>query len=105
MFSVIPVICKNCIGFVENPIVGVRVFLTSVIVVVVIAGPTRVVLALVLLVFELTALVSIVTWLFAVVTSWFGFFWVLLCGLLRHSIYLQCIWGFQAIPFQIPFKM
>ena len=36
---------------------------------------------------------------------WFGLFGVLLCGLLRHSVYLQFLLGFQTIQFQLPFKM
>ena len=47
---------------------------------------------------------SIVIWLFAVVTSSFGCFWIL-CGLFRHSIYLQHFWGFEAIQFQLFFKI
>ena len=73
-FSAIPVIRIVCVGIVRNPSAGVRVCLPTVIVFVAIAGTIRVVLGLVFFSFELTALVSVVTWLFAVVASWFGFF-------------------------------
>ena len=75
------------------------------VIVVVFAGTVRVVLGLVFLFFEFTALVSVVTWPFAVVTIWFGFFWIFLCGLLRHSFFMQFIWRFQTIQFQLPSKM
>ena len=39
------------------------------------------------------------------VTGWFGLFRVLLCSLLRHSVYLQFTWGFQTIHFPLHFKM
>ena len=103
-FSVFLIICIVCTAIVRSFIVGVWVCLTT-IVIVVTAGTIRIILALLFLAFELAALVSVVTWLFAVVASWFGFFWVLLCGLLRHSIYLHFIWGFQTIQFQLLFKM
>ena len=82
----------------------VRVCLTTTINVVLVST-LRVILGLVFISFELTALVLKVTWLFAVVASWFGFSWVLLCGLLRHSVYLQFIWGFQTIQFQLSLKI
>ena len=50
-------------------------------------------------------LVSVVTWIFAVVAIWLGFLCVLLCGFMRHSIYLLLIWSFQTIQFQLLFKM
>ena len=86
-------------GLVRNLIVGVRVCLTTIIIIIVIVSTIPVVSGLVFFSFELTALISKETWLFAVLASWFGFFWVLLCDLLRHSIYLQFIWGFQTIQF------
>ena len=73
--------------------------------VVAIASTIRFVLGWVFLSFELTAQVSIVTWLFSVVASWFGVFCVMLSGLFRHGIYLQVIWRFRTIQFQLPFKM
>ena len=96
-FSVFLILCIVCVGIVGNLIVGVRIYLTTVIVVVVFAGTFRVVLGLVFLSFELTALVSTVTRLFAVVASWFGLFCVLLCALLPHGIYRQLIWSFQPV--------
>ena len=103
-FSVFLILCIVCGGIVENLIVGVRINLTSVIIVVVVAGAIRVVLGLVFVSFELTTLASIVTGLSEVVANWFGLFWVLLCGLLRHIIYLQLIWIFQTFQFQLPLK-
>ena len=103
-FSVPSVICIVCLGFVGFFFVGVKICKTTVIVVV-FAGIIRVVLGLVFLFFEFTALVSVVTWLIAVVTIWFGFFWIFLCGLLRHRFYLQFIWRFQTIQFQLFSKM
>ena len=87
-----------CVG-----IVGVRVCLTTIIVVVIVTT-IRVISGLVFFSCELTALVSIVTWLFAVVASWFGLFWVLLCGLMPHSCYMLFIWGFQTIQFQLLYR-
>ena len=99
-FSVFLIICFVCFGIVGNLIVGVRIYLTTAFVVDdIIAGSNGIVLGWVLLSSELTALVLIVTGLFAVIASWFGLFWVLLCGLLRHCIYLQLIWSFQAMQF------
>ena len=66
--------------------VGVGVCLGTTIVVFVICGTICIVLGLVFLSFELTALISIVTWFFAMVASWFGLFGVLLCVLLHHGI-------------------
>ena len=68
--------------------VGVRVCLGTTIVVFVFCSTICIVLDLVFLSFELTALISIVTWLFAMVACWFGFFRILLCVLLHHSIQL-----------------
>ena len=93
-----------CVGILRNFEVGVRICLTT-IVIVVITSTIRVNLSLVFFSFEVTALPSIVTWLFSVVASWFGFFWVLLCGLLRHSIYLHFSWCFQTIQFRFLSKM
>ena len=104
-FSVFLNIWIVCVGFVGKVIVGVGIWLNTVIVVLVFAGTIFVVLGSVFLSFELTALVSRATWLFAVVASWFCFFWVLSCGLLRHSVYLEFIWRFQTIDFQILSKM
>ena len=63
-FSVISVIRIVWVDIVGNLIVGVRVYLTSVIVVVVIAGTIPVVFGLVFLSFGLTSLVSVVSWFF-----------------------------------------
>ena len=82
--SLFLIICVVCIDIVGNLFVGVRICFTTVIVAVV-DGAIRVLLGFVFLLFKLTALVSTVTWLSALVTSRFGFFSVLLCGLLRHS--------------------
>ena len=68
-FSVISVTCIVCVVFVGNHTVGVRVCLTTV----VIAGTIHIIFGLVLISFELMALVLLLTWLFTVVTSWFGF--------------------------------
>ena len=92
-FSVFLIICIVCVGIAGIFIVGVGVGLTTIIVVIV--GTIRVISGLVSFSFELTALVLLMTWVFAVVTSWFRIFWSLLCGLSRHSIYLQLIWSFQ----------
>ena len=97
-FLVFLVYCNVCSGIVRLSIVGVRVCLTTIIIVV-IAGTIRYNLGWVFFSFELTALVSIVIWLSAKLASWLGFFWVLLSGLLRQSIYLQFILGFQTIQF------
>ena len=75
-----------------------RVCLTTIFDVFLNAGILFVVLGMV---FVFTALVLVRTWLCAVVTSWFEFFWILL----RHSIYLQLIWSFQSIHFQFSFRM
>ena len=104
-FSVISVVCIVRVDIVGHLIVGVRVCLNTVIVVVVVAGTIRVVLGLVFFSFALTALVSKVTWLFAVVTSWFEFFWILLSGFLRYNFYLQLNWSFQTVLFHLLFKM
>ena len=103
-FLVFLVVCFHRIGVVRKFFVGVRVCMT-IFFVVVTDGTTGVVLDLVFLLFELTALVSIVTWFFEAVASWFGFVWVFLCGLLRHSHYLQITWSFQTIQFELLFKM
>ena len=65
--------------------VGVRTCLGTTIVIFVICSNICIILDLVFLSFELTALISIVTWLFAMVACWFGLFRVLLCVLLHHS--------------------
>ena len=104
-FFVISVICIVPVGIVGNLIVGARVCLATVFVVAVIAGTIFVALGLVLPLFELMALVSVVAWLFELVTSWFGFFLSLLCDLLRHSIQMQRIWSFPTVQFQRSFKM
>ena len=62
-----------CNGVLRNFEVGVRICLTT-IVIVVITSTIRVNLSLVFFSFEVTALPSIVTWLFSVVAGWFGFF-------------------------------
>ena len=61
-----------CFGIVGSFIVGVKVCLTTIIVVIV--GTIRVILGSVFFSFELTALVPIVAWLFARVASGFGLF-------------------------------
>ena len=94
-FSAISLVCFVCVGIVGNVIFRAKVCLITVIVVVTITGNICVVLVLVVLSFELTALVSVVTWFLAVVSSWFGFSWIWLCGLVHHSIYLQRIWSFK----------
>ena len=80
-FSVFLIVCIDCVGVVGNLIVGVRVCLATVIAVVVIAGTICVVLGRVFLSFELTAMVSVVNWLFAVVASlgFSGFGWWASC--------------------------
>ena len=75
-------------------VVGVRVCLGTSIVVI---GNIRNFSRLVLLSFELTALVLIVTWFLTMVARWSGLVRVLLWGLLRHSIDGHFIWGFQTI--------
>ena len=83
-FSVSLIICIVAFGIVCNfVIVGVRVCLGTSIVV---GGTICIISRLVFLSFELTALISIVTWLFAMVARWFGLSRVLLCVLLDHSI-------------------
>ena len=62
--------CLHCLCW--NLVAGVRVCLTTVVVIVV-GGTNCVVLALVFLSFELTTLISIVAWLFAVVTIFLGY--------------------------------
>ena len=103
MFSVVLIICIVCVVIVGNLFVGVKFYLTTVNVVV--AGTTRVVLGGVFLPFELMTLFSIVAWLLQWWRVDLCFFWVLLCGLLRHSIYLQLIWSVQTIQFHLLFKM
>ena len=104
-FSVFLIFCVVCVGFVGSFIVGVRVCLTTTVIVVIIAGTFRFNPGVVFFLFELTALVSIVTWFFAIVASWFGLSGVLLYRLLCSSVYLQFIGGFQIFQFQLPFKM
>ena len=94
-----PIICAVCVGIIGNFFVGVRVRLTTINIFVVIVIAIRVISGLVLFLFELKALVLIVTWFFAIVVCWFGLFRVLLCGLLRYSLYLELIWGFKTIHF------
>ena len=103
--SVFLIICTVCVGIVGNFNVGVRVCLTTTIIVVQIVGPIGVISGLVYFSFEWTALIPIVTWLLAMVASWFGLFGVLLCRLMRHSVYLQFIGGFQTIRFHFPSKI
>ena len=105
-------ICFVCVGIVEDLVVRVRVCLTTfiavvvvVVVVVVFAGTIQVVLGSVFVSFECTAMILIVTWFFAKVTSWFGFLWTLWRGLLRRSVHLQLLWSFQTIQFQLLFKI
>ena len=83
-------------GIVCNFVVGVRVCLGTTIVVV---GTFCIISRLVFLSFELTALVLIVTWFFAMVARWSGLARVLLRGLLRHSVYGHFVWSFQTIWF------
>ena len=67
-FSLFLIVCFDCVGINGNLVVGVRICLTIAIVVVN-NGIIFAVLGLVLLSFELPALVSILTWFFAVVAS------------------------------------
>ena len=97
--SVFLIICIACDGIVGNFSVGVRVSLTTTIIVVVIVGTIVVISGSVFFSFVLTALIPMVAWLFAMVASWLGFFGVLLCSLLRHSVYLQFICSFQTLEF------
>ena len=60
VFSVFLIFYIVCVGIVDDLFVGVRIYLTTLIVVVV-AGTNQVVLGLVFLSFVLVALVSIVT--------------------------------------------
>ena len=87
-FSIISVVYVVCVGIVGNVVVGVRVCSTTV-VVLVIAGKISSSLGVAELSFELTTLISVMAWPFAVVTSWFGFRRIWFCGLLRHSSHLQ----------------
>ena len=80
IICIVRLVCDWCF------MVGVRVCLGTAIAVFVICSTICVVLDLVFLSFELTALISILTWLFAMVACWFGFFRVLLFVLLHHSI-------------------
>ena len=66
-----------------------------------IVGTVGLISGLVFFSFELTALILIVTWFFTMVARWFGLVWVLLWGLLRHSVYGHFIWSFQTIEFQL----
>ena len=100
--SVFLIKCFVFVGIVGSFVVGVRVCLTTTIVIV---GTVLVISGLVFFSFELTALVGIVTWLFALAASWFGLFGGLLCRLLRRSVYVQLFQGFQTIQSQFPFKM
>ena len=86
-FSVFLVICIVCVGVVGIFNIEVRVSLTTAIVVA-LAGTFCFVSVLVFLSFGLTALVWVVTWLFAVVTGWLvvkdlGNFEILLMLLLK----------------------
>ena len=65
----------------------------------VVAGTFCVGLGVVFLSFELTTLISVVGWLFPVMTSWFVIRKIWFSGLLRHRIYLQLIRIFQTIEF------
>ena len=103
-FSVFLIICNVGLVIVRILIVGIWVCVTTNNIIV-LFGTIRVVLGWVFLAVEMTALVSIVTWFLAVVASWFGFVWVLLCGLLRHTIYLQLMWSLQSIHFQLFLKI
>ena len=101
---VISVVCLVCIGFVGRFFIGVRVCLTTVFV----NGVARTVCLIfvwVFLSFQLTALILAVTWLFQAGTCWFGFSWILLCGLLRPSSYLQFIWSLECTQCCFPSKM
>ena len=98
-------ICIACVGIVGNFIVRVRVCNSSSIVFVAIVGSIRFILGWVFSSFKLAGLVPIVTCLFAKAASWFGLLRVLLCSLLRHSVFLKFIWGFLTIQFQLLFKM
>ena len=99
-FSVISVFCFVFVDIVGSLVIGNRVCLTTVVVIIV-ARTTCVVLGLIFVSFELLVLISVMTWLFALVTSQFGFFWILLCGLLPHSNHLQFIWSLQTNQFQL----
>ena len=91
------IICIVRVGIVWSFIVGVGVCLSTTIVIVGIFGTIRVISGLVFFSFQLTALILIVTWLFAMLASWSGPFRGLLWGLMRHSVYLHFICGFQTI--------
>ena len=67
--------------------VGIGVYFTTVVLLVV-TSTIHPVLGLVFFSSELMALSSLLAWLFAVVTSWFGFLRVRFCDLLPHSVYL-----------------
>ena len=75
-------------------VVGVRVCLGASIVVV---GTICVISCLVFLSFELTTLISIVTWLSTMVARWSGLVRTLLWSLLRHSVYGHFVWSFRTI--------
>ena len=94
-FSVFLIICIVAFGIACNfVIVGVRVCLGTSIVV---GGTICIISRLVLLSFELTALILIVAWFFTMVARWSGFIGALLWGLLRHSVYGHFIRSFQTI--------
>ena len=80
IICIVRLVCDWCF------VVGVRVCLGITIVVFVSCSTICIVLDLVFFLFELTALILIVTWLFAMLACWFGLFRVLLCVLLHHSI-------------------
>ena len=72
----------GCVGIFGKLIFGVRVCLTITIIIVAIVGTAGVLPGLLFFSLELTVLVPIVTWFFAMVANWFGLFRVLLCSLL-----------------------
>ena len=75
--SVFSNICIVRVGVVGNSSVRVRVCLSTTIVIVGIVCTVPVISDLVFFSFELKPLISIVTWFFALVASWFGLFRVL----------------------------
>ena len=94
--SSISVVCVVGVSFIRILAVGVRVCLTTV-VVIFIARTNFVALRVVFFSFEMTAQISVVTWLFAMVTCRLGVFGVWFCEMMRHSICLLFIGGFKTV--------
>ena len=88
-FSVFSAVCFVFIGVLGSIVDGVRVRLTTIVVIVVanticIVWPWS-------LSFELILPVSVVTWIFAMMTSWFGFSWNPCVACCVSVLYLQLI--------------